>query len=111
MAANHTWSITNLKQLNDGTGTVSSVSYSIETVDSDDETINIQSSGEIVLNTDNISNFIPYEQLTEFEIIQWVRSYFLDYTNLELQHTAFVEEQKILKSPDRVITNVLPWNG
>jgi len=110
MSANHTWSITNLKQLNDGTGTVSSVSYSIKTVDSDDETINIESSGEIFLNTDNISNFIPYGQLTESEIIEWVRSYYLFYTNLELQHQAFVEEQKILKSPDRVIANTLPWN-
>ena len=110
MSVTHTWSITELKELNDGTGTVSSVSYLIQTVDNDDQTINIQSSGEIFLNTDNISNFIPYQELTESEVIGWVRSYFLYYTNVELQHQAFIEEQKTLNTPNRVITGTIPWN-
>jgi hypothetical protein len=110
MSAIHTWSITNLKQLNDSSGVVSSVFYSLKTVDSDDETINIESSGEVYLNTDDIIDFIPYPQLTEEVIIQWVRNHYLYYTNLEIQHQYFIEDQKNTADPNRVIIDGLPWN-
>lgn len=110
MSAIHTWSITNLKQLNDSSGTVSSVFYSLKTVDSDDETINIESSGEVYMNTDDIVDFIPYEELLEETVIQWVRNHFLYYTNVEIQHQNFIEEQKNIVNPTRVTIEGLPWS-
>lgn len=105
MAVTHTWSITRLEQLNDGTGTVTEVFYNVF---SEDE-ISCNSSGSVQLDTSNIENFIEYQNLTEEVLLGWVKEKLGENLgNHEINNAAWIESVKNPPAP-RTISQPLPW--
>lgn len=105
MAVTHTWSITRLEQLNDGTGTVTEVFYNVL---SEDE-ISCNSSGSVRLDTDSIENFIQYQNLTEEILLGWVKEKLGENLgNHEVNNAAWIESVKNPPAP-RTISQPLPW--
>lgn len=70
MAITHTWTVRKLIQKNDNSGLVIQVFYKVHSTDGEYYYV---SAGNIELETENISNFIPYQNLTEELVIQWVK--------------------------------------
>jgi hypothetical protein len=70
MEITHTWKVRKLVQKNDENGLVIQVFYKIYSTDGEYSYV---SAGTIELGTENISNFIPYQDLTEEIVLQWIR--------------------------------------
>lgn len=108
MSVTHTWSIKELIQINDGTGTVCEVWYSIDSVDGD---FNVDGGDRITLNTENIENFVSYENLTEEIVIGWVKQALGQNVDLiESTHVNYIEQMKNPPVP-QVIPAPLPWTN
>lgn len=111
MNITHTWIIKKLVQKNDGTGTVTQVTYKV--VSRDIETGKAVSNYKICeLNTDNInsSTFIPYNQLTEEQVIQFVKDKLGDEVQEIESFNCREIENKINPPTPPVITENLPWS-
>jgi hypothetical protein len=106
MAITHTWSIRALIQRNDDSGTVIRVNY---TVNSTDGTISTKSQGGVELQTENIENFIAYEDLTEELVLGWVKEKLgPNLANHEINNAAWIDS--VLNPPaPRTISTALPW--
>lgn len=108
MAVTHTWKIKNLTQLNDGSGTVKSVQYELFSTDGE---ISEKTGGFIYLDTENIENFIQYENLTEEVILGWVK----EVLESELSYPEADNENRInfKKNPPAptFISTPLPWEN
>jgi hypothetical protein len=106
MVITHTWSIKELVQLNDNSGTVVRVQYN---VNSTDGTISTKSEGEVELETENIDNFISYESLTEELVLGWVKEKLgSNLGNHEVNNTSWIDS--IVNPPaPRTINSQLPW--
>lgn len=70
MEITHNWDIRKMIQKNDGTGTVIQVYFKIYSTDG---TYSYMSSGNVELDTNNIQNFISYQNLTEELVVAWVK--------------------------------------
>lgn len=70
METTHTWTVRRLVQKNDGSGLVIQVFYKVHSTDGQ---YYYASSGNVELETENIFNFVPYQNLTEELVIQWVK--------------------------------------
>jgi len=66
----HTWKVRKLIQKNDGSGLVIQVIYKVYSTDGQ---YSYNSSGDVELETEDLSNFIPYSNLTEELVLQWVK--------------------------------------
>lgn len=106
MAIAHTWKVTKLVQKNDGSGLVIRVFYKVYS--SDDE-YSYANAGNIELETENISNFVSYQSLTEELVIQWVKDK-LGPTlgNHEQINTDWINAAKNPVVPETKVEN-LPW--
>jgi hypothetical protein len=106
MSVTHTWSIERLEQLNNETGTVANIFFKVYSVDGD---VNCTSSGMVDLNTENIEEFIDYEDLTEELLLEWVKERLGENLgNFEINNAAWIDS--VLNPPaPRVITKPLPW--
>lgn len=103
----HNWIIKRLIQKNDGSGTVSHVHFK---VDSTDGQYSYVSPGEVELVVNGIQNFIPYENLTEQTVIQWVKDKLgPSLGNYEEINTNFINSKRNPSSPLSKIEE-LPWN-
>ena len=106
MAITHTWSIRELVQLNDNNGTVVRVGYS---VDSTDGNVSTQSNGSVELETENIENFVPYENLSEETTLAWVKEKLgPNLGNHEVNNAAWIDSVVNPPAP-RTINSPLPW--
>ena len=106
MAIAHTWSIGELVQLNDNSGTVVRVQYN---VNSTDGTISTKSEGLVELETENIDNFISYESLTEELVLGWVKEKLgPNLGNHEVNNAAWIDSVVNPPAP-RTINSALPW--
>lgn len=108
MALTHTWKVRKLVQKNDGSGLVIQVFYKVYSTDEEYSYVN---AGNIELVTENISNFVPYEQLTEDLVIGWVKDRLgPDLGNHEQINIDWINA---VKNPITPITKVeqLPWEG
>jgi len=107
MAVQHTWSINEIVQLNNGTGTVSSVNLLLRSVDGD---FNASISKRIDLETENIENFIEYKDLTEEIVLNWAKEILGQQmiSRFESRNENFIEVQKNPPAPE-FITVELPW--
>jgi hypothetical protein len=106
MAITHTWSIRELVQLNDNSGTVVRVQYN---VNSTDGTISTKSEGGVELETENIDNFISYESLTEELVLGWVKEKLgPNLGNHEVNNAAWIDSVANPPAP-RTINSPLPW--
>ena len=70
MTITHNWQVKKLVQKNDGSGLVIQVFYRVRSTDGEYSRTSI---GDVKLETENISNFVPYQNLTEELIIQWIK--------------------------------------
>lgn len=70
MEITHTWKVRKLVQKNDESGLVIQVFYKVYSTDGQ---YSYASAANIELETENLSNFVPYENLTEEMVLQWVR--------------------------------------
>ena len=107
MEITHTWKIKTLERLNDGSGIVCHVRFNIQ---SNYQDITIQSIyRDIDLETENISNFIEYDNLTEEIVVSWIKNKIGSYcTELELENEKIIELNINPPAPLK-ITELPPW--
>ena len=107
MAITHNWEVKRLIQLNDDTGTVCQVDYRVVSTEDDFEVIN---GGKVILDVENIENFISYSDLNEEMVLEWVKS---KLSQKSVDHEADnVKSINSIKNPPKPkhITERLPWN-
>jgi uncharacterized phage-associated protein len=66
----HTWKVRKLIQKNDGSGLVIQVIYKVYSTDGQ---YSYNSGGNVELETENLSNFVQYSDLTEELVLQWIK--------------------------------------
>ncbi len=71
MEITHNWVIRKLVQKNDGTGTVIRVYFKIYSTDGEYSYV---SGDNIELDVNNIQNFISYQDLTQEQVLEWVKN-------------------------------------
>lgn len=116
MAVTHNWSIHSTIKYLDAGGTVCEVIFRLESQDNDNpELLNITTLSSIKFDTTHIENFIPFDQLTEQEVLQWVFDRLTKYQicsidstetkyDYEIYHEKYLEK---LKKPT-IFTPELP---
>lgn len=106
MAVTHNWSITEMVQLNDNSGTVIRAGYRVKSSDGE---VSTQSMGMVELETENIENFIPYEQLTEEIVLGWIKSKLgPNLANHEINNASWIDS--VINPPKpTTIQSPLPW--
>lgn len=110
MNITHTWIIKNLSQINDGTGTVSRVNFKVVSRDENTSTA-VAYSDSIDLNNNNIdmNNFIPYNDLTEAQVIQFVKDRLGDeFQQIESNNSLQIQNKINPPTPEIIVEN-LPW--
>ena len=106
MAITHTWTVTNLSQINDGSKIVESVEFEVL---SSDENISTTTRGMVKLNTVDLIDPIPYENLTEEIVLGWVTELLgPSLGHFETNNTLYIES--IVNPPaPKIISEPLPW--
>ena len=73
MSIIHNWSINSTIKYLDRDGTVCKVIFTLESYDDENpELLNITTTSSVDLDTSYIENLIPFDQLREFEVLDWV---------------------------------------
>lgn len=102
----HTWQITRLIQKNDDSGVVTDIFYKVYSTDNLNYYV---TGGSVKLDTENILDFIPYENLTEELVLSWVR----DSLGPELGDHEKINSEMIesLTNPPPKLSKIdsLPW--
>jgi hypothetical protein len=106
MEITHTWKIRKLIQKNDGSGLVIQVYFKVHSTDGEYYYV---SAGNVELDTDNIENFISYQDLTEEQVIIWVKNELgSDSESLEQINTDWINTAtNPIPSPTKI--EKLPW--
>jgi hypothetical protein len=103
-----TWKIANLKRDNT-TGLVSEISYLI-LFDLDGQTVHHFETLPIQ-GSENDSNFIPFENLTEDLVISWVHDLLgVDKISEIEQRSKLLLDEKILRNSQSTTTEGKPWS-
>jgi hypothetical protein len=106
MAITHTWSIRELVQMNDNSGTVVRVRYNVTSTNGE---ISTQSDGAVELETENIENFVSYESLNEETVIGWVKEKLGESLGgHEVNNAAWIDAVANPPAP-KTISTELPW--
>ena len=106
MEITHTWKIRKLVQKNDGTGTIIQVYFKIH---STDEEYYYASSENVELDTNNIQDFISYQDLTEEQVVLWVKDKLGEsVSDYEQVNIDWINEKKNAPIPTIKIER-LPW--
>lgn len=82
MSITHNWKINSLIRYLDVGGTVYRVLFDIESVDSDNPAfLRITTTGSVELDVSDVSpdNFTPFEDLTEEQVLEWVKQRIIKY--------------------------------
>lgn len=82
MSITHNWKINSLIRYLDVGGTVYRVLFDIESVDSDNPAfLRITTTGSVELDVSDVSpdNFTPFEDLTEEQVLGWVKQRIIKY--------------------------------
>lgn len=102
----HDWKVRRLIQKNDGSGIVSQVFYKVHSTDGEYFAI---SAGNVELETNNIVDFVPYIDLTEELVIQWVKNRLgPSLGNHEQYNSDHIISIKSA-SPPETKEEILPW--
>lgn len=104
----HIWKVRKLVQKNDGSGLVIQVYYKVYSTDGEYSYV---SAGNIELETENLSNFVAYHDLTEEMVLQWVKNKLgTDSESLEQINSDWIETAR---NPIPPITKIekLPWES
>ena len=106
MEITHAWKIKLLQRLNDGTGTVCHIKFNIESTH--EGTTFKGPPHSIDLETEGISDFIPYDELNEEIVVSWIKAKIGQYCEkLESENEKMIESRinpvppsKISESPN-----------
>lgn len=82
MSITHNWKINSVIRYLDVGGTVYRVLFDIESVDSDNPAfLRITTTGSVELDVSDVSpdNFTPFEDLTEEQVLEWVKQRIIKY--------------------------------
>ena len=114
MNITHTWIVKRLTQINNGTGTVSEVSFKIVSKDTDSEnSVAFVLDETCKLNTEDIDieNFIPYGQLNQELVIKFIKDTLGEDNVKKLEASNVKKIQNKLNPPaSPVIVENLPWS-
>ena len=111
MAIDYTWAVTSLRKTTDGDidNVVVQTSWTCTGTDEDGDSGVFSGATPFALNSVNPDNFIPYEELTEGDIIGWIQAVVIgDYKN----HVDYQIEKQIALVKDPVVdvpSGDLPW--
>ena len=106
MEITHTWKIRKLVQKNDGTGTIIQVYFKIHSTDGE---YYYASSGNVELDTNNIQDFISYQDLTEEQVVGWVKDKLGEsVSDYEQVNIDWINEKKN-ELPPTIKVERLPW--
>jgi len=106
MTITHTWKIDIMRELNNDLGVVSEVSYSVHSTNGN---ISTKSGSTVELKTENIENFISYEDLTEEIVLGWVKERLgKNLGNHEVNNASWIDSIENPPAP-RTISKELPW--
>lgn len=106
MTITHTWSINQMEQLNDNSGTVVHVEYSVHSTDGN---VSTQSGGGVEFKIEKIKDFIPYEDLTEELVLGWVKEKLgPNLGNHEINNASWIDSVVNPPAPKTISTG-LPW--
>lgn len=111
MNITHTWIIKNLRQINDGSGVVARVDYKVVSRDEDTSTA-VSYPDFVQLETENIDmdNFVPYNDLTEEQVIQFVKDKLGDEVEQIEDNNTLQIQTKINPPAPALISENLPWS-
>lgn len=109
MLITHIWSIQSLEQLNNGTGTVTNILYKVHSSDSDSG-VSCNTTDKVeLIQTENIENFIEYQDLTEEIVLGWVKEKLgQNLGNHEVNNASWINSVVNPPAP-RTISKPLPW--
>jgi len=120
MAITHNWKVNSVIKYLDTEGTVYRVLFDIESIDSDNPSfLNITTSGSVDLDTQTIDpgQFIPFENLTEDEVLEWVKERIIKYNipdtdPIEIKYEYEIHHERHLKNLKETITYTpdRPWS-
>lgn len=105
MEVTHTYKVHGLEQINDESGTVCSIWYSVTSTDGENS---IDSSERGELNTENIQNFIDFENLTEEVVTEWAKNH-EHSPRVEQSHIRYLEYKRNPPKPATIHVD-LPWS-
>lgn len=106
MEITHDWKIRRLIQKNDNSGIVKQVFYKVHSTNGEYFAI---SAGNIELETEDILNFIPYVDLTEELVVEWVKNKLgPNLGNHEQYNTDYILSVRSPVPPE-VKEDNLPW--
>jgi formylmethanofuran dehydrogenase subunit E-like metal-binding protein len=106
MGIAHTWKIRKLVQKNDGTGTIIQVYFKIHSTDGE---YYYASSGNVELDTNNIESFVSYQDLTEEQVILWVKDKLGESaSDYEQANIDWINDKKNSPAPTTKVER-LPW--
>lgn len=106
MEITHTWEVRRLIQKNDGSGLVIQVFYKVYSTDNE---YTYASAGNVELDVEGISNYVPYQDLTEELVLQWVRDKLgSELGNHEQENIDWITAARNPITPSVKIEN-LPW--
>ena len=111
MNITHTWIIKKLNQINDDTGTVSRVDFKVVSRDEDTSTA-VCHIDVVDLDIENIDmdTFTPYNELTEEQVLQFVRDKLGDEVQQIENNNVFQIQNKLNPPAPPVIVENLPWS-
>jgi len=112
MTITHNWEVNSVIKYLDTEGTVYRVLFDIESIDSDNPSfLNITTSGSVDLDTQTIDpgQFIPFENLTEDEVLEWVKERIIKYNipdtdPIEIKYEYEIHHERHLKNLKETIT-------
>lgn len=107
MEITHVWKVKLLQRLNDETKTVCHVTFFIESTYEDTTFKGPPHS--VDLETEGISDFIPYDELNEEIVVSWIKAKIGQYCEeLELENEKMIE-RKVNPAPPSKISESPRW--
>ncbi len=102
----HTWKVRKLIQKNDGSGLVIQVYFKVHSTDGE---YYYASAGNVELDTNNIESFVSYQDLTEEQVILWVKDKLGESaSDYEQANIDWINDKKNSPAPTTKVER-LPW--
>lgn len=111
MNITHTWIIKKLKQVNDGTGLVTSVGFKVVSRDTETSTaVSVYETVNLDIEGIDMDSITPYSNLTEDQVIQFVKDKLgSEAQSLENDNARLITERIAPSTPPIIVEN-LPWS-
>jgi hypothetical protein len=111
MNITHTWIIKSLKQVNDGTGLVTSVGFKVVSRDTETSTaVSVYENVTLDIEGIDMSSITPYSELTQEQVIQFVKDKLGDQAQSLENDNANAIKTKIAPPTPSIIVESLPWS-